>query len=44
MASKYQVLSIAQILFFKDGQVVGESTSAVPKSSLCSKVKSVLGQ
>jgi thioredoxin 1 len=41
-ASKYQVMSIPQILFFKDGEVVDESTGAVPESVLRSKVESVL--
>jgi len=44
MASKYQVLSIPQILFFKDGQVVDESTGAVPESVLRSKAESALQQ
>jgi len=41
-ASKYKVMSIPQILFFKDGEVVDESTGAVPESVLRSKVESVL--
>jgi len=44
MASKYQVMSIPQILFFSDGKVVEESTGAVPESALRSKVESVLRQ
>ena len=44
MASKYQVMSIPQILFFSDGKVVEESTGAVPESTLRSKVESVLRQ
>ena len=44
MASKYQVLSIPQILFFKDGQMVDESIGAVPESALRSKVESVLAK
>jgi thioredoxin 1 len=43
-ASKYRVMSIPQILFFKDGEVVDESTGAVPESALRSKVESVLQQ
>ena len=41
-ASKYRVMSIPQILFFKDGEVVDESTGAVPESVLRSKVEAVL--
>jgi thioredoxin 1 len=41
-ASKYQVRSIPQILFFKDGEVVDEITGAVPESVLRSKAESVL--
>lgn len=42
MASKYQVMSIPMLLFFKDGKVVDQSTGAVPESQLRSKVESVL--
>jgi thioredoxin 1 len=41
-ASKYRVMSIPQVLFFKDGEVVDESTGAVPESALRSKAESVL--
>jgi len=41
-ASKYRVVSIPQILFFKDGEIVNESTGAVPESVLRSKAESVL--
>ena len=41
-ASKYNVMSIPQIFFFKGGEVVDESTGAVPESVLRSKVESVL--
>ena len=41
-ASKYRVMSIPQILFFKNGEVVDESTGAVSESVLRSKVESVL--
>jgi len=43
-AQKYMVMSIPLLLFFKDGQVVDESTGAVPESVLRSKVESVLRQ
>ena len=42
VASRYRVMSIPQILFFKSGEVVDESTGAVPESVLKSKVDSVL--
>jgi len=41
-ASKYRVMSIPQVLFFKNGEVVDESTGAVPESALRSKAESVL--
>jgi len=41
-ASKYRVMSIPQILFFKNGEVVDESTGVVPESVLRSKVEAVL--
>jgi thioredoxin 1 len=41
-ASEYRVMSIPQILFFKDGQIVDESTGGVPESVLRSKAESVL--
>lgn len=41
-ASKYQVLSIPQILFFKNGVAVDQSTGAVPEHVLQSKAESVL--
>ena len=42
MAAKYHVMSIPQVLFFKDGNVVDQSTGAVPESALRSKIESVL--
>jgi thioredoxin 1 len=44
MASKYQVMSIPMLLFFKDGNVIGQSIGAVPESQLRSKVESALRQ
>jgi len=41
-ASKYQVMSIPQIMFFKGGEIVDESTGAVPESVLRSKAESIL--
>jgi thioredoxin 1 len=41
-ASKYQVMSIPHILFFKGGEIVDESTGAVPESVIRSKAESVL--
>ena len=41
-ASKYQVMSIPMLLFFKDGNVVDQIIGAVPESRLRSKVESVL--
>jgi len=42
MASKFQVMSIPMLLFFKDGNVIEQSIGAVPESQLRSKVESVL--
>jgi len=44
MASKYQVMSIPMLLFFKEGNVIEQSTGAVPESQLRSKVESVRRQ
>jgi thioredoxin 1 len=44
MASKYQIMSIPQILFFKGGKVIEQSVGAVPEPVLRSKSESVLGQ
>jgi len=41
-ASKYRVLAIPQVLFFKNGEVVDQSTGAVPEHVLQSKAESVL--
>jgi thioredoxin 1 len=42
MASQYQVMSIPLLLFFRDGEKVGESLGAVPVSVLRPKVKALL--
>ena len=39
---KYHVMSIPQAPFFKDGNVVDQSTGEVPESALRSKIESVL--
>lgn len=44
MASRYQVMNIPKLLFFRDGQVVDESIGVVPESKLRSKVESVFRQ
>ena len=41
-ASKYRVLSIPQILFFRNGVTVDQSAGAVPEHVLESKVESIL--
>ena len=41
-ASRYRVMSIPQVLFFRNGDVADESTGAVPESTLRSKAESVL--
>jgi thioredoxin 1 len=43
-ASKYQIMSIPQILFFKDGKIIEQSIGALPESELRSKFEAVLGQ
>ena len=42
MAAKYQVMSIPMVLFFKGGQLVGQSLGAVPERVLRSKVEELL--
>jgi len=41
-ASKYRVLTIPQVFFFKNGEAVDQSTGAVPEHVLQSKAESVL--
>jgi len=43
VASKYQIMSIPQILFFKCGKVIEQSIGAAPEPVLRSKSESVLG-
>ena len=43
-SSKYKIMSIPQVLFFKNGSTVNESTGAVPESVLRSKVELVIQQ
>lgn len=43
-ASKYQIMSIPQILYFQGGKVIEQSVGAVPESVLRSKSESLLGQ
>jgi thioredoxin 1 len=41
-ASKYHVMSIPMLLFFKDGQLVDQSLGAMPEKALRSKVDELL--
>jgi len=43
VASKYQIMSIPQILFFQCGKVIEQSIGAAPEPVLRSKSESVLG-
>lgn len=38
VAQKYRVLSVPQVLFFRDGNVVQQITGLVPKSKLVNKL------
>ncbi len=42
MASKYKVMNIPMLIFFKNGQLVDQSMGAVPEKTLRSKVKELL--
>jgi len=42
MATKYQVMSIPLLLFFKDGQVIDQSLGAVPERTLREKIEALL--
>jgi len=41
-ATKYQIMSIPLLIFFKDGQVVDESLGALPESMIRPKVEALL--
>ena len=43
IASKFRIMSIPTILFFKDGQKVDQVVGAVPKPQLKSKIDALLG-
>lgn len=43
IASKYKIMGIPTIMFFKDGQRVDQVVGAVPKNQLKSKIDSLLG-
>jgi len=43
-ATKYQVMSMRMLVFFKDGRVIEQSLGAISESVLRSKVKSLLPQ
>ena len=42
VASKYKIMGIPTLMFFKDGKTVDQGVGAVPKSQLKSKVDSLL--
>ncbi|TAL22252.1 MAG: thioredoxin [Nitrospirae bacterium] len=42
IASKYKIMGIPTIMFFKDGQRVDQVVGAVPKNQLKSKIDSLL--
>ena len=43
IASKYKIMGIPTIMFFKNGERVDQVVGAVPKSQLKSKIDSLLG-
>jgi thioredoxin 1 len=42
VASRYKIMGIPTVIFFKDGQKVDQLVGAVPKSSLKSKIDALL--
>ena len=42
MASKYKVMSIPMLIFFKNGELVDQSMGAVPEKTVRSKVNELL--
>jgi len=42
IASKYKIMGIPTIMFFKDGQIADQVVGAVPKNQLKSKIDSLL--
>jgi thioredoxin 1 len=42
ITEKYGIMSIPTLLFFKDGKVVDQVVGAVPKSTIASKLESLL--
>jgi len=42
MASKFQVMSIPMLIFFKGGQAVDQSLGAVPEKTLRTKVQGLI--
>ncbi len=43
VASKYRIMGIPTLMFFKDGAAVDQVVGAVPKSQLKSKIDALLG-
>ncbi|MDI6801979.1 MAG: thioredoxin [Thermodesulfovibrionales bacterium] len=43
IASKYKIMGIPTIMFFKDGQKVDQIVGAVPKPQLKAKIDTILG-
>ncbi|MEW6410792.1 MAG: thioredoxin [Nitrospirota bacterium] len=44
LASRYKIMGIPALLFFKDGKAVDQVIGAVPKSQLKSKIDSLLNK